>query len=599
MSNLNQNILQSIFIILMLFSSMELLAQQPTVQNDCVDELKAYPDSLDYLTRAHRLDESMALADSLIMVYGHLDCPAIILIKVERANVFERHLDFETALEIYNEQLKAAQKFQFVEVEVNVRTSLALLYEIVGRPELCEEQLDHVFQLANDHQLYEYLPEYYVRNSSYHRVYVKEGREKAVELAEKAVEAGKKYGVDKSLAGGYMMLGMLAADPKESIIYFKQASNLLYQVGDYIGSMFQERNIAQNFVNQGKFEKALDVLETIDPHIIKYPGQKKVFYQLQRAIIDAKARAYEGLGQKDSVINYLKDYNRYSRLLENHINQETINQLVVENVVQREQEKVASAKRQNRMLLFGLLLLSGITLLLLRLYLLNRKKNQKINEQTQIISKNFTELQKLYDYKSTLLNEVHHRIKNNLQLIISLMTLQKAKMGSVSESDFLDVLSHRINSIALIHDQLYSLKEFDKINVGLYSSTLLKNMVALRPANNVQIEHNVPDVNLNLETVTPLGLIWSELISNSLKYNPNTTSLKIFFELKKADESYSMHYHDNGIGYPEGQFTGNTKGIGHTIIQSLSRQLAAETHTYNSDGAHFTIKFKEKKISVV
>ena len=179
------------------------------------------------------------------------------------------------------------------------------------------------------------------------------------------------------------------------------------------------------------------------------------------------------------------------------------------------------------------------------------------------------------------------------------MTLQKAKMDNDSEQTFLNVLSRRINSIALIHDQLYSLKEFEKIDVGLYSDALLKNLITLSPENDVQIEHKVDDIRLNLETITPLGLIWSELISNSLKYNRNKTGLKIYFDLKKDARTFFMHYRDNGAGYPEGKFVGNTQGIGHTIIHSLSRQLAAKTETYNSDGAHFTMTFEEKKISAV
>lgn len=584
----------------MLLCGMGISAQQPVVKGDCDENLlKGYPDSLDYLAYAHRLDEGMALADSLLSIYGHLNCPDVILIKAERANIYEKNFDFTSAIGIYNKQVLVAQKFNFVEVEVRVRIPLALCYELVGRPKLCKEELDKAFELITAHQLYQYLPEYYVRNSSYHRAFRHEEKSKAVELANKAVEWSKKYGKDRELAEGYLMLGILTDDAEAAILYFKQASHILYQIGDYILAMYQERNIASNYVNLGEFQKALGVLDNIDLHLINYPGQKKAYYQMQWAIIDVKAKAYEGLGQKDSVINLLKDYNKYSRLLQNYVNQEKINQLVVDNIVQREQEKTTSAKKQNRILFFGIALLSGIALLLLRLYLSNKEKARKINNQTLTISQNFAELQKLYDYQSTLLSEVHHRIKNNLQLIISLMTLQKAKMGDAAERTFLDVLSHRISSIALIHEQLYSLKEFKKVDVSLYSTALLNNLITLTPNSDVQIENKVGRIHLNLETITPLGLIWSELISNSLKYNRNKTGLRIYFELKQEGESYFMHYHDNGKGYQEGKFMGNTKGIGYIIIQSLSRQLAAETQTYNSEGAHFTMMFKEKQISSV
>lgn len=589
---------QSAFIVLILIFSIGISTLKLSAQDDCADDfLGVYPDSLDFLTLSHQLEESTRLADSLLLMYGHLNCPNVVLIKAAQARTYEHHVDFESALEIYNKVLETAQNFEFIAEEITIRLSLARVYETIARPELSKEQLERVEELINIHQLNQYLPRYYVRLTSYIRIYVEEDKAKAIKYAEEAIILGEKYGDDKSIADAYLLLGILTEDIEASIIYFKKASNLLFQLGDYIGAMFQERNLARVLLIQGNYQNSLDVLQDINLDIVNYSGQKKMYYRLQKAIIDVKAQAFEGLGKKDSVINYLKEYNKYSRLLEDYVNQEKINQLVIENVVRQEQEKIAAAKKQNRMLFFGIILLLGIILLIFRLYILNRRKSQQINKQSQTISQNFAELQKLYNYQSTLFSEVHHRIKNNLQLIISLMTLQKAKLSNVTEQKFLSVLSHRVNSIALIHDQLYSLKEFEKVDVGLYFNALLKNMIALRLGHEVQVEQEVDVINLNLETITPLGLIWSELISNSLKYNSNGNGLKIYFKLNKKDDTYFMHYYDNGKGYPEDEFLGNAEGIGYTIIQSLSRQLAAKTNSYNASGAHFTMEFKEKTIS--
>ena len=87
------------------------------------------------------------------------------------------------------------------------------------------------------------------------------------------------------------------------------------------------------------------------------------------------------------------------------------------------------------------------------------------------------------------------------------------------------------------------------------------------------------------------------MISNSLKYNTNIEELKIYFELIKDGDDFIMNYRDNGKGYPDGQFEGNEKGMGYTIISSLTRQLFAESSTFNDKGAHFKMKFGQKKIS--
>ena len=235
-----------------------------------------------------------------------------------------------------------------------------------------------------------------------------------------------------------------------------------------------------------------------------------------------------------------------------------------------------------------------------RTYKLNQ--NQKkikiiLEEKTKEIIEEKNRVENLYQYQSTLLSEVHHRIKNNLQLIISLLTLQKTKSSNKSESEMIEMLHHRVSSISLIHEQLYNTKEFDKIYVESYVKDLLKNFLLLVSEKNIQIEYQVNKLELNLETITPLGLIWSELISNSIKYNENKADLRIFFDLIKDDDQYEMHYYDNGVGYTNGHFTSNQKGMGYIIIHSLSRQLAAEIQSYNDKGAHYIIKFKEKIIS--
>ena len=229
----------------------------------------------------------------------------------------------------------------------------------------------------------------------------------------------------------------------------------------------------------------------------------------------------------------------------------------------------------------------------------NREQELKhvIEDRTQEVVEEREKVTKLYEYQTTLLSEVHHRIKNNLQLVMSLLTLQKAKIKDEFDTDILDMLSHRINSIALIHEQLYNQKKFDKLDTHYYADHLLQNFNSLILERNISASFDIKDIHLNLETITPLGLIWSELISNSIKANPHIDRLVIFFKLERKGDDFFMHYFDNGAGYPSGQFESNSKGMGHNIINSLARQLAAKTNNYNDGGAHFTMEFVEKQIS--
>lgn len=560
------------------------------------ENLKVFTDSITSLLLAYQPIQVLHISDSLLQKYGHDNCPEVVRIKSGRANAYELLYNFEAALEIYNEIIKTAEKNQYIEDEVAIRLSLARVYETISRPELCLQNLDQAKEIIDANGFMGQFSRYCIRYSSYLRIYPRD-RDLARDYAAKGVQLGKEHQVIRSIADGNLLMGILTDDFEESIQYTQRSSDLFFELGDYKGGMSQQMNIAKRYLQRGTYDKVLEIVNTVDDYANGITNNDKVFYSFKMKIAQIKAEIFENTGDKDKLITSLKNYNEYSELFGFLVNQEHINQLLLENALSQEKEKIEAATRQNRALLFGLLFLSGIIVLLTRLYFLNAKKKGKIEEQTATITQQYSELERVYHYQSTLLSEVHHRIKNNLQLIISLLTLQKARLTDAQDAGMLDTLNHRINSIALIHEQLYNSKEFDKVDVELYINSLLDNFVSLIAERQIVVEHHIKGIQLNLETITPLGLIWSELVSNSLKYNQNREGLKIYLDLVEEESGYRMHYHDNGKGYPNGQFSANKSGMGFTIINSLSRQLSATPHTYNDDGAHFTLAFKEKVIS--
>lgn len=572
------------------------IGQNQSVSFDCAEvQLEVYADSLKNLLLAYQPIQVLQISDSLFQKYGNLNCSVIVRMKSARANAYELLYNFEAALEIYNDLLKTAVKNQFIEEEIAIRLSLARVHETISRPQLCIKNLNKAKELIDAHGFIRQLSRYYIRYSSYQRIYEDKGLAK--EFAAKAITLGQEHGVARSVADGNLLMGMMTENFEEAIQYSKQASTLFFELGDFKGGMAQQMNVAKMYLRRGAYDKTLEIVDTVDTYTKGITNNDKVFYSFKMKIAKIRAEIYERIQDKDKLITSLKNYNEYSTLFGFLVNQEHINQLLIENAVSQEKEKVATANKQNKLLFIGLLCLGGIIILLSRFYLLNLTRKNKIQEQTITITKQYDELEKLYNYQSTLLSEVHHRIRNNLQLIISLLTLQKAKLVNGIDPGILDMLCYRINSIALIHEQLYNSKEFDKIDVDLYVNDLQNNFISLLSEKEVVIAHKINNIELNLETITPLGLIWSELISNSLKYNQNNNQLKIYFDLVKNGDVYLMHYYDNGTGYPNGHFSASKAGMGHTIIHSLSRQLSAKSKAYNLNGAHFTMEFKEKTIS--
>lgn len=568
---------------------------------DCDGEkYKIYADSLKILLLGNHPLKVITLVDSVLADHGNMICPDIIRIKDAKGNAYELLYNFELSVEIYNEILATSKANGFISQQVAIILSLARVYETIDRPEICKRYLDEAKEIIDKHQLNKLLSRYCVRYASYLRIF--KDKASAVEYAQKAVDLGHRYGAIRSVADGNLLLGIVTEDYEQAIDYFRLSSDMFMELGDYNGAMFQQLNIASLYTEKGEYNKALEVADFVNQYDQKIAVSPRVHYNFQQYLAQIRADAYEGIGQKDSVISSLKNLTKYSQLFGELVNQEKINLLISDNTVQQEKEKVIWAKKLNTFLSFAIISLLGVLIMLSRYYLLNRRKKKKIEEQTSTITNQYGELEKLYNYQTTLLSEVHHRIKNNLQLIISLLTLQRAKLvnadNEVPLSDkALDILTYRISSISLIHEQLYNLKEFDKINVDLYVKDLIKNFKTLSYRKNLTIDYNVDGISLNLETITPLGLIWSELISNSLKYNDKSGHLKVYFGLTLSDKIYTMHYYDDGVGYPDGQFLSNKTGMGYTIIKSLSNQLFAKSEAYNSNGAHFRMEFEEKVIS--
>ncbi len=198
--------------------------------------------------------------------------------------------------------------------------------------------------------------------------------------------------------------------------------------------------------------------------------------------------------------------------------------------------------------------------------------------------------------KNNLLQEIHHRVKNNMQIISSLLNLQ---IKYVDEEEAVNVLKesqNRIKSMAMIHEKLYMSDDLAHINFVDYIQSLVKNLFYSYNVENTNIKpiFEVEDVTLNMETAVPCGLIISELVSNSLKYAfPNEKKGEILVSLKTVDDKYELIIRENGIGLPEELDFNNLETLGLLLVNNLTEQIDGELTINRSPGTEFKIKFKE------
>ena len=195
--------------------------------------------------------------------------------------------------------------------------------------------------------------------------------------------------------------------------------------------------------------------------------------------------------------------------------------------------------------------------------------------------------------KELLLKEIHHRVKNNLQIISSLMSLQISGMTNEVASASLKESQNRIKSMALIHEQLYLSRDLASIDIKSYIQSLIvywTRSYITRPG--LSITADIEDISLGIDTAIPCGLIINELISNSLKYafkDGQTGTIKV--ALAKAGDVYRLTVSDDGVGLPPGFDYRNTTSLGMQLVVTLAGQLDGVIEHPEGPGTTFIITF--------
>ena len=197
--------------------------------------------------------------------------------------------------------------------------------------------------------------------------------------------------------------------------------------------------------------------------------------------------------------------------------------------------------------------------------------------------------------KEVLLKEVHHRVKNNLQVISSILNLQSSFVEDKKILNLLKESQNRIKSMAFIHESLYQTKDFSSINFYEYVVHLSQNLAHSYGANESGIELmlNVEGSLLDLDKAIPCGLIINELVSNALKYAfPNNKKGKIYIESMIKNGTMSLVVYDNGIGLsPEIDFR-NTPSLGLQLVVTLVEQIRGKISLERNKGTKYTILFE-------
>ncbi len=209
------------------------------------------------------------------------------------------------------------------------------------------------------------------------------------------------------------------------------------------------------------------------------------------------------------------------------------------------------------------------------------------------------EVQERIEEKETLLKEVHHRVKNNLQTVSSLLSLQSRAVSDEKISSIIKSSQNRVVSMAMVHEMLYKRDDYlSKIELRPYVEELCNYLVRSVKGNTNKIKVNlhVDDYKLSIDTVIPLGLIINETITNALKYGiKGDDAGEILISLRQLSEKrYEMHLGDNGVGYANDISPETSKSLGLKLIYNLARQLRGTIERDpEKQGTYYRLEFEE------
>lgn len=200
--------------------------------------------------------------------------------------------------------------------------------------------------------------------------------------------------------------------------------------------------------------------------------------------------------------------------------------------------------------------------------------------------------------KELLLKEIHHRVKNNLQIIISLLKLQSKFVFDDRDLEIFNKSRSRIETMSMIHEKLYKSDDLSGIDIGIYLKDLVSHLIKAYQLNtaNIDFELNTENIQMTIDTAIPCGLIVNELINNILKHAfPDGYTGKITLNLQRKEENILLEVIDNGIGFPAGFNMNSNDSLGFKLVDTLVKQLDGDINMFNNNGTHFIIEFKELK----
>jgi PAS domain S-box-containing protein len=209
------------------------------------------------------------------------------------------------------------------------------------------------------------------------------------------------------------------------------------------------------------------------------------------------------------------------------------------------------------------------------------------------------DLRRSLDEKDLLMKEIHHRIKNNLAVVQSLLSLQLSDISDEKIQSYFQDTKNRVQSMSMIHERLSRSEDLSTMNFSEFINSLVNNLFHTYNINpdKIKLKVSIPDISFDVDTIMPSALVLNELITNSFKYAfPGNRTGEVSVVLRVGeDNEIELVVKDNGIGIPDDINIHESNSLGLMLVSALISQMKARLEIVKNNGTEFRIKFKERR----
>ena len=587
--------MNKLFFFLIIFITQQVLSQTDTVKINELNKRSENLSKVDVDSSSYLAQEALTLAKQVnfkrgiasatknLAICNYVNGKSDIAIKqfIEAIKLFEELKDlnelahcysqmgiayylqyqYDNALKYYDKSIELYKKTANKKDLAGVYINQGISYTYVKKMDLAEINYNEALKI---YQEINYEPGFAPAYNSLAKIYYsKKEYTKAISYYKLAEEYSLKSNNKYHLITNYNSLAMCYKELKE------------YETA----KAYSEKSIAIS-KEVGSVERELFCHETMADILFSMGDYKNAYASFQN---------YASL--KDTVFN--QDKNDAIAEMQARFDVEKNQQKVKEIELQKKIDNEANTKQQ--LILIVVIVVILISLVFTILLFRNKQKVNSLLEQKNAA------IQANLEQKEVMMSEIHHRVKNNLQMVSSILDLQARDLTDEKSMRVIEDSLSRINAISLIHQRLYQSDNIRGIKINTYLQELafdiLKNFSSSVTTTPIQLTSKVDDLNMDLESAIPIGLITAELITNACKYAfLSIEKPEITITLNKQQDALVLIVTDNGIGK---QATVNESGttFGTKLIKSLSRKLRAEiTEDTSEKGTSIQLKINSFKL---